>query len=485
VCGIAGYIGLNDRPLLRAMAARLAHRGPDGEGLWADEQAMVGLAHRRLAIIDPTDAARQPMASCRGRYHVVFNGEIYNFRELGAELSERGYIFNSNSDTAVLGPLYNCMGTNMLQRLNGIFAFAIWDRRERELLLARDAFGVKPLYYTRAGRGLLFASELKALISYPDLDRRIDTTAIADYLVHLWSPGERTPFRSVMKLLPGHMLRARLDRIEVEEWYRPATQQTPRDLATNSEHVGKLTRQLGDLFDCAVADQCISDVPIGAFLSGGVDSSAIVAAMISSGNKPRHTYCIGFRGERLADEGFGDDLEHARKIAAKLDVPLTPILVEQPTADEIENLAYVLDEPQADPAPLYVAAISKAARADGIKVMLSGTGGDDVFSGYRRHLAAAVRTRIGRAVQMLSHQTISSLTPFFSRAMQRRLEKLQYMVAGTDEQFLLRAFRVQSTRERTRSPACRRACPPGCRAGGSAGTSHREIAGRTFGHAHA
>ncbi len=435
MCGIAGFLGLNDKPLLAEMARRIAHRGPDGEGLLHDELAQVGLAHRRLAIIDTSDAAQQPMASCDARYEVIFNGEIYNFKALGEELRAAGYVFNPNSDTAILGPLYDRFGAAMLSRLNGIFAFAIWDRRKLELFVARDLAGVKPLYYSRLAHGLLFASEIKALTAYAGLDRTIDPVAIHDYLVRLWSPGVRTPFAGVSNLPPGHFIRARLDSFEIGAWAAARPNAAPQQ---PSRRVGQRVADLARLFDQVVADQCLSDVPVGAFLSGGVDSSAIVASMVAGGHKPLQTYCVGFSGDKLADEGFSDDLEHARRVAASLQTPLTPIFVSPPSAQDIEDLVYCLDEPQADPAPLYVGAIARAARADGIKVLLSGAGGDDVFSGYRRHKAAALRARLGGAVRLLP--ALAAASGFLGGPLRRRVEKLAYMYAGTDEQFLLRAF---------------------------------------------
>src|SRR5579883_1880660 len=190
MCAIAGYLGLGSPGNLEAMAAAMAHRGPDGEGFFSDPSAAIGLAHRRLSIIDPTAAAAQPMVSCGGRYRVVFNGEIYNFREIARELIAAGYEFNVNSDTAVLGPLYDRYETQAFGRLNGIFAIAIWDANRRELVVARDGFGVKPLYYAKA-RGLFaFASELKALLTFPSIAGKLDVAALLDYLVNLWSRSE-------------------------------------------------------------------------------------------------------------------------------------------------------------------------------------------------------------------------------------------------------------------------------------------------------
>lgn len=436
MCGIAGYLGFHGERLLEDMSRRIAHRGPDGSGEWHDGEAMVGLAHRRLSIIDTSPAAAQPMLGCNSRYVVVFNGEIYNFRELGKELRANGYHFNPNSDTAIIAPLYDLKGEAMLQCLEGMFCFALWDRERRELFIARDAFGVKPLYYANISQGLIFASELKALIACRTLDRAIDVGAIRDYLIHLWSPGQRTPLRSVSKLPPGHSIRARGGALHVTEWrLRPAP-------IFDSGRVDRRAciQELGALFDRVVADHCVSDVPVGAFLSGGVDSSAIVAAMIGSGNAPRRAYCIGFAGRGLVDEGFSDDLGYAREVAHQLGVPLTALMVDPPTLSDMEALVYTLDEPEADPAPLYVGAIAEAAQADGVKVLLSGAGGDDIFTGYRRHRAAALRARIGVGARLMLGCIPQSVARFIGPIERRRLDKLRYMFAGSDDDFLIRAF---------------------------------------------
>jgi asparagine synthase (glutamine-hydrolysing) len=373
------------------------------------------------------------MTSCGGRYKVVFNGEIFNFKDVGRELREGGDQFNPHSDTAVLGPLYDRYGVDGLARLNGIFAFAIWDAKERELVIVRDTLGVKPVYFAQTASGFFFASELKALLAVPDLDRQIDELALADYLVHLWSSGERTPLRGVRKLLPGHYLRLKAGRSARHCWYRPPLAGQAPQLS-----IEDAKRRVRVEFERAVADQCLSDVPIGAFLSGGVDSSAIVAAMVDSGHTPQRTYCIGFDGPSMIDEGFGDDLLHARTVAKQLNVPLTELRVSQPEPEALEHLPILLDEPEADPAALYVANIARTASADGIKVLLGGTGGDDVFSGYRRHRAAVLRSRFGAVAGLMPPGLPSWLTQ--DRALRRRWERLAYMLSGSNDEFLMRAF---------------------------------------------
>jgi asparagine synthase (glutamine-hydrolysing) len=421
------------------MGAGVRHRGPDGQGVWWNEADRIGLAHRRLAIIDCTAAAAQPMESCGSRYRVVFNGEIYNFRALAAELKERGYTFNERSDTAILGPLYDLCGPEMLDRLNGIFAFAIWDGEKRRLFAARDALGVKPFYYTATGRGFAFASEIKALLPIAGIDRSIDKAAFRDYLVHLWSPGARTMFEGVKKLLPGHYILVE-DGAEPQFHAWRGQSLDARDRGRSERPTSKDTKaELLAVFDEVVADQCLSDVPIGAFLSGGVDSSAIVASMVATGNRPAKTYCVGFEGPGLEKEGFGDDLTFARRFAASVGVPLEAIVVRPMEGADLERLVYQLEEPQADPAPLYVEAISKAARVDGIKVMMSGAGGDDIFSGYRRHSAAALRAQAGWFGPWVG-KIATKTAPLSKGSIQRQLTKIGYMLDGSDEEFLIRAF---------------------------------------------
>ena len=424
-------------------------------GTWVDAHAAVGLAHRRLSIIDLSPAASQPMSSVRGRYQVILNGEIYNYKSLQRLLGDT-YEFNRNSDTAILGPLFDRSGPDMLDELEGIFALAIWDREKRELFLARDHAGIKPLYYARTPAGLVFASELKALVGLPGVDLSPDPTALADYLTLLWSPGERTPVSGIKKLLPGHWLKATLGKNErqvalrTERWYAPPQASLTKGRHGYDDHLSPADLQ--DLLDVVVAEQCTSDVPVGAFLSGGVDSSALVASMVQnarcgSGPAPAMTYCIGFQGQGMEAEGFSDDLTHARAVAKQLGVPLTPLVVRsEDVLARLPLLAALLDEPTADPAPLFVQDICARARADGIKVLLSGSGGDDVMTGYRRHLTARLRQRLG-PLRRPAALALSASSHVLRGASFRRSSRLAGLLRGGDEEFLLRAFTANSDPE--------------------------------------
>lgn len=409
MCGIAGFSGRFQPDLADRMGEMLSHRGPDdaGSGVFACGDFRVGLAHRRLSIIDLSDAGHQPMSvSCErceshdknGRIWLVYNGELYNFRELRQELEDLGHTFLSASDSEVLLHLYAEYGPDMLSRLNGIFAFAIYDARRtgqkpglrpHDLFLARDGFGVKPLYVADTEDGFLFASELKALTRYPDLDRRVDPHSLWYYLSYLWAPAPHTMMRGVSKLAPGSALIVRGGTIQ-REWCfydlpygRPLTSDT-LELTDPARIAETLARKI----ETAVSRQMVSDVPVGAFLSGGLDSSAVVAFASGMTDRPMDCFTIDLQSNGRFD-GFADDLPFARQVAKDLGVRLHTVKAGPDMVDRLEEMIFLLDEPQADPAPLNALLICELARKQGIKVLLSGAGGDDILSGYRRHAALA------------------------------------------------------------------------------------------------
>ena len=385
MCGIAGYLGRFAPALLPKMAARIAHRGPDDEGFFIDAEAGLGLAHRRLSILDPSPAGHQPMASGSGRYTISYNGEIYNFPALKRALEAQGVNFRSNCDTEMILKLYEREGPDCFARLNGIFALAIWDAHDRTLTLARDGVGVKPLYLCRTPAGLAFASEMKALLEVPGLDRTIDPVAATAYLSYLWSPGARTMLRSVEKLAPGTWLRVGRDGERGAGRFYSLPLPAPRSSASDAA----LIEGTRNALETAVERQMLADVEVGAFLSGGLDSSAIVAfARRHAGAGRLQCFTIDYQ-ERPDEAGeLVPDLPYARQAARHLDVDLHEVRVDGGMADDFERLVYQLDEPEADPAALNNLYIAELARKNGIKVLLSGTGGDDIFTGYRRHRAA-------------------------------------------------------------------------------------------------
>lgn len=384
MCGICGVLGSHTERQLGRMTDAMAHRGPDGRGVASfPGDPPAGLGHRRLAILDPTPAGAQPM-SFGGRWSITYNGELYNFRELRAELESRGERFVSDGDTEVLLRLFALDGPAMLERLNGIFAFGIWDDAERRLFLARDRLGVKPLYWTRRDGVFGFASELRALlplIGSPTLDR----AAIADYLTFLWVPHPRTAFEEIRKLSPGHYAWVDQDGLrEVRYW----------DLAFEPEEASEATwvERVADTVERSVRRQMVSDVPLGAFLSGGVDSSAIVAAM-SAGGERVSTYTVGFDAEDLRHEIVPDDLRYSRRMGKRFGTDYHEHVLEPDVLELLPKAVWHLEEPVADPAAISTYLICREARTR-MPVMLSGMGADEVFAGYPRYLAYAISRRL-------------------------------------------------------------------------------------------
>lgn len=383
MCGIAGSWSknTNDEAIEHALRA-LAHRGPDDHGIHRDAASGVALLHTRLSIIDLSPAGHQPMLSQDGAVALTYNGEIYNFAELRAELGNSGVHFRGHSDTEVLLELYLRDGMAALPRLNGIFAFAIHDRRNGELLLARDGLGVKPLYVHESASGFAFASEIKALLPFMDEVRTLDPHALHRYLTFLWCPADGTPFANVRKLPPGSAMIVKNGRVEKQwRWYElPARRGVAANLseAASIESVRQGLRK-------AVQRQLVADVPVGAFLSGGLDSSAIVA--FAREHLP-DLRCFTIESSGGSDAGETSDLPYARRVAKHLGVQLDVVHIDAARmAGDLERMVWQLDEPLADPAPLNVLYIAQLAREHGIKVLLSGAGGDDLFTGYRRHLA--------------------------------------------------------------------------------------------------
>ncbi len=382
MCGIIGYSGSFDSESHSNGLQAMAHRGPDDSGVFMDATAGIGLGHVRLSIIDLSPLGHQPMATGDGQVVLVFNGEIYNFLDLRVELEQRGFVFRGHSDTEVLLNLYLSEGEAMLPRLNGVFAFALWDSRSHFLLIARDGLGVKPLYYAALGERFAFASEIKGLLHLVPETRDLDEVALHRYLSYLWCPGEGTPLKAVRKLLPGEALVVKAGRIERRwAWYKlPAFRQIKpvHDEKAALEGTVMHVRR-------AVQRQMVADVPVGAFLSGGLDSSAVVA-FARELNPDIHCFTIEVLGSQ--EEGTADDLPYARKVAKHLGVTLEVVKIDaKRMAGDLERMVQQLDEPLADPAPLNVLYISQLAREKGIKVLLSGAGGDDLFTGYRRHRA--------------------------------------------------------------------------------------------------
>jgi asparagine synthase (glutamine-hydrolysing) len=385
MCGIAGFVGPFGFELLQKMADSIRYRGPDDFGFYHDPEHCVGLAHRRLSIIDLSNAGHQPMWNKEHTIAIVFNGEIYNYRELKKEMESIHIQFESSSDTEVLLKLYEVYGSDLLSKLNGIFAFAIWDSSVHRLFCARDHFGVKPFYYYHSGNRFIFSSELKAILCEPSVERTIDCESVHYYVTYLWSPSPNTMLTSVKKLKPGHAIIINCDGTVVKHWqyydipYKTRPVRTPVSQAV--ENVEFYLRQ-------AVQRQMVADVEVGAFLSGGLDSSSIVHFARSFSRSSRfQCFTIKFTDNSLKEEGFINDLPYAEAVSRHLGTKLNIVDVDSKMAVDLLETIYHLDEPQADPAAINVRYISRLAKQNGIKVLLSGAGGDDVFSGYRRHIA--------------------------------------------------------------------------------------------------
>ena len=378
MCGIAGIADISGAPvdpaLLQAMTRVQAHRGPDGEGFV--HRGAAGLGHRRLAIIDLA-TGDQPMANDDGSVWIAFNGEIYNYREIRTDLQARGLRFRTTSDTEAILRAYEADGPACVHRLRGMFAFAILDERARRVFLARDRAGIKPLVYAWDGRRLLFASELKGILEDPSVSRDLDLDALGDYFTHHYIPAPRTIFRAIRKLPPASTLMLSLDGGDpvVSRYWR--LRFAPDDAVAEQEWIQRLRAHLAD----AVESHMVSDVPIGAFLSGGMDSSTVAALLARASSRPIRTFSIGF------DEADFDELGFARQLAARYGTDHYEMVVKPNALDVLPRLAWQLDEPFADSSTVPTYYVSKITR-EHVTVALSGDGGDESFAGYRRYARA-------------------------------------------------------------------------------------------------
>jgi asparagine synthase (glutamine-hydrolysing) len=396
MCGIAGTLRLRSEPVTRDEVARmcavLRHRGPDDEGIHVD--GAVGIGMRRLSIIDLA-TGRQPLANEDGTVWTVFNGEIYNFPELRTELAARGHVFATASDTEVIVHLYEEHGTGFVERLRGMFALAVWDARRRRLVLARDRLGIKPLYYAQTVKGLLFGSELKALLA-AGLRRDVDRQALHDYLSLGYVPGPRTIFAGARKLPPAHLLICERGTVTVRPYwslaYRPAPAWSDAEAAA----------RLRDLLRDTVRRHLMSDVPLGVFLSGGVDSSTLVALMREIGGGPIRTFSIGF------DEASYDELGVAREVARRFGTEHHELVVRPDAVDLVPALVRAFDEPFADSSAVPVYCVSRLAR-EHVTVVLSGEGGDEVFAGYDTYTAGRLAELYRRLPATLSRRLLPAL----------------------------------------------------------------------------
>jgi asparagine synthase (glutamine-hydrolysing) len=389
MCGIAGcYQQADGHKLTDVMTERIAHRGPDAGAIWSheDERSSIHLGHRRLSIIDLSTAANQPLV--KGGLALVYNGELYNYRELRAELEKAGASFFTSSDTEVVLEAWRCWGAKALPRFRGMFAFAIANTATGELVLARDPLGIKPLLYTRRGNGIVFASELKALLSAVGPELKIEPGAMIASMLYYWVPEQTCSIQGVRKLPAGSWASFRLDGTHEEHSYWHV-----RDVAREAAHGP--AADLETVIKESVTAHLIADVPVSSFLSGGLDSS-IVTVLAHQQAASVDAYTITFRPEDQKLEAMPDDAVYARKVARQYGIDLHEIEISPDIVDMLPKMVDMLDEPIGDPAAINTFLMCQAARERGVKVILSGMGADELFGGYRKHLACLMASRYRR-----------------------------------------------------------------------------------------
>ena len=389
MCGIAGcYQQADGRKLTDVMTDRIAHRGPDAGEVWSHEDDVVSLhlGHRRLSIIDLSAAADQPMR--KGDLALLYNGELYNYKELRAELQALGAAFVTASDTEVVLEAWRHWGSAAFDKFRGMFALAIADTATGELVLARDPLGIKPLYYLERGDGLVFASELKAIVSALGTELRVDPGTLVASMLYYWVPEQRCAIQGVRKLPAGTWARVRPGgKLEVRQYWHV------RDVATVGQ--GQAAADLKDVIRQSVKAHLVADVPVSSFLSGGLDSS-IVTVLAHQDSSGVDAYTITFRPEDQKLEAMPDDAVYARKVARRFGIDLHEIELSPDIVDLLPRMVDILDEPIGDPAAINTLLMCEAARERGVKVLLSGMGADELFGGYRKQLACLMASRSHR-----------------------------------------------------------------------------------------
>ena len=420
MCGIAGLVSLHPEKLIGPMLESIEHRGRDDQGVWVsdpidDSGRRVCFGHRRLAIIDPTPAGHEPMFSPDGRFVLTFNGEIYNYRELREQLRPLGHQFKTDCDAEVLLAVIAEWGWEGIKRLNGMFAFAVWDNRERTLTLVRDHVGIKPLYYAAVSEAFVFGSEIKAILASRLINAAIDPEALHQFLTFLWAPDPNTLFAGIKTVPPGHYLQLKNGEVKLTQWW-DASFETIEDHRSDTWWQERVLETL----DRVVKLEMVADVPLGAFLSGGIDSSGIVAMMDrhSNGQKIR-TYTAGIKSEDLRYDIIPDDVRWARRVNEELQTDYHEIILQPPVAELLPKLVHHMEEPPIDMAiPSYL--ISQAAR-ETLTVMLSGMGGDEVFAGYPRQMAMKIAAAFDPVPQLVRRPLMKAVAGVLPGGMPGRL----------------------------------------------------------------
>lgn len=445
MCGIVGKLNFEpeqiiDESLLRRMNGVLHHRGPDDEGIWV--QGSIGLGQRRLAIIDLSPTGHQPMSNEDGTIWLTFNGEIYNHLELRAELEQRGHRYRGNSDTETIIHLYEEYGCECVMHLRGMFAFALWDERQHCLFLARDRFGQKPLLYAETTDGLTFASEFKALLQDPAVSREINDMAIHHYLTYGYVPTPMTAFRQICKLPPASTLVWKDGKISIERYWH--LNYTPKLTVSETE----ATEQVLTLLREATRLRLMSDVPLGAFLSGGIDSSAVVALMAEATSEPVKTFSIGFE-----DQSF-NELNYARQVAERYATDHYEFVVTPNALTILPELVWAYGEPYADSSAVPTYYVSRETRQH-VTVALNGDGGDELFAGYDRYRATRLAAYYEKAPRWLRENIIASAIRHLPESTKRndifgRLKRFALAMDTTPEQRYAKWVTLLANSEKSR-----------------------------------
>jgi asparagine synthase (glutamine-hydrolysing) len=449
MCGICGKINIEGKEIRRELIARmnsvLSHRGPDDEGIYINNpstgasQAMVsvGLGHKRLSIIDLSEAGRQPMSNEDGSIQMVFNGEIYNFKNLKKELEQNGHHFTSQTDCEVIIHLYEKEGIECIKKLNGMFAFALWDSKNQTLFLCRDRLGIKPLFYCWDGKSLYFASEIKSILCNPEVSKKIDWNALNLYLTLNYIPAPYTIFKKIKKLDPGCYILVRKEGLEIKQYW-----DIEKDIEyyeNKEKNIGTYKKSLYDLLEDSVRIRLIADVPLGAFLSGGIDSSIIVGLMSRVSNSPINTYSIGYKDIPLFDE-----TEYAREVAKLNHTHHHEIILSaKDVLHTIPEVLTYLDEPFADSSAIPQYIVSRETKKH-VKVALSGDGGDELFAGYRMYSGEYWYSRYKLFPRVLRNKFIepllTSLPDSRDKYLLEHIRRIKKFVAGAKDRFEDRLF---------------------------------------------
>jgi asparagine synthase (glutamine-hydrolysing) len=379
MCGICGKLVVHgqaappDQVLLRSMMDTIRHRGPDDEGMYIS--GSIGLGHRRLSIID-LSSGKQPISNEDGTVWVVFNGEIYNYKELTSFLVSKGHRFRTATDTEVLVHLYEELGEELLPKLRGMFGFAIWDEKTKTLLVARDRVGIKPIYFHWDNKALIFASEIKAILADPSLTAEVDPTVVRTFLTYFHTPGDKTLFRNINKLSPGHYLTVKNAELRVKQYWDLRFDGSRAAISRDDSIV-----QLNKLLSDTVREHMISDVPVGVLLSGGVDSTAMLSFAVEQTDKPVSTFTIGFEGNLCTDERPYAKIAAAQYGTKHYEMTIRP----QDFFDFLPRYVWHMEEPVCEPPAIALYYVSKLARDNNVKVLISGEGGDEAFAGYQNY----------------------------------------------------------------------------------------------------